>query len=1231
MADEETPEAESSILTIDINEEMSKSFVDYAMSVIVSRALPDVRDGLKPVQRRIIYAMDDMGVRPGGPHRKSATVVGEVIGKYHPHSNDAIYDALVRMGQDFSLRYQLIDPQGNFGTPDDLPAAMRYCLVGESRLRTADGSIRIDSIADLEPNSEVDIDLKVLDRRGEQVRATKFFHSGTHEVLRLTTREGFSLTGTHNHPVLALTSISGVPLLQWRLLDELRPGDQVAIGRNQPVEVPIRSDRSAAAAFLAGAFVAEGWVSEGRAGFNNTDANYFVAVRDAYELVVGGKHYENSRTLPSGKTLFELDVQQMSAIQVSPLSEMIGHRSADKRIPEFVWAGTMSDKQAFIQAAFEGDGSVSRLARNSIQIWYSTRSERLASDLQKLLLEFAVVARRSRYDNGEIKLTIGNRREVEAFASMAGFFGEKQAKLERLLAQTPARGRALSKDRIPFLSDFVRKNAGRGGLAWLKKYNIDRIDRWDRYGDEILEHIADPETRSVTEEIVRQGYFYATVSSVESAGTAPVYSIRVDSDDHSFLADGFVNHNTECRMDEIATVLLDGIDEQTVDFIDTYDGSGLEPSVLPSRFPNLLVNGSQGIAVGMATNMPPYNLGEIVEACLFGLANPDAGPEDYLSIVKGPDFPTGGYLVGTSGSKDALVTGRGSVKVRAVADVEEIRKGRTAIVVTELPYQVSQDRVLAKIAELVNDKRLTGISDLRNESSSRTGMRLVIELKRDAIPQVVLNQLYKMTQLQDSFGVNAVALVDGVPRTLNIAQLVGYYLDHQMEVIERRTKFRLEKAEDRAHVLEGLIIAVDNIDEVIKIIRASADTDAARGALMERFELSEVQARAILEMPLRRLTSLETNKLREEFEQLQTLIAELKGILGDPARRREIISDELGDVLTKHGDKRRSRIIPDEGDLSLEDLIADDELVVTVSANGYLKSVPANTYRAQGRGGRGVIGAEVREDDVLTQVLHTTAHAYLMFFTNTGKVHRIKAHEIPRQARTAKGVMAQSVLPLEPNERIEAIVDTRDYETARYLVMVTKKGQVKKTEFKEYDSRNSTLVAINLAEGDEVVAVRTTSGENELLLFTKAGQGIRFAESELRPMGRATQGVRGVRLREDDEVVSAAANVDGDEVLILTSGGYGKRTKMDQFPLQKRGGMGVKSIKLTKVRGHLVGARAVGEETEIFIISSTGIVIRTPAKRISRQKRDATGVKVMDVAKGTFIAAFTPVPAEEED
>ncbi|MGH9167774.1 MAG: DNA gyrase subunit A [Acidimicrobiia bacterium] len=806
---EQTPGARA----VDINEEMAQAFIDYAMSVIVSRALPDVRDGLKPVQRRIIYSMFDNNIGPTTPHRKCSKVVGDVMGNYHPHGDAPVYDALVRMGQDFSLRHLLIDPQGNFGTVDDPPGAQRY---------------------------------------------------------------------------------------------------------------------------------------------------------------------------------------------------------------------------------------------------------------------------------------------------------------------------------------------------------------------------------------------------------------------------------TECRLSELAIRLLDGIREDTVDFVDNYSGEVQEPVVLPARFPNLLVNGSTGIAVGMATNIPPHNLGEVIDACIHAIDHPDASPEELMQFIKGPDFPTGGYIVGTSGVREALASGRGSVKMRAVADVQEIRPGRTGIVITEVPYQVSHDRVLAKIADLVNDKRVAGIADIRNESSDRVGTRLVIELRKDAVPQVVLNQLYKNTQLQETFGVNMVALVDGVPRTLNVAEMVGHYLDHQMEVVERRTRHRLGEARDRVHILEGLIVAVENIDEVVAVIRSSEDGPTAQARLMERFELSEIQARAILDMPLRRLTALETTKLRDELAELRTLMAELEAILADPVRRRAIIKDELAEARDAFAEPRRTRIIPDDGELALEDLIADDELIVTVSSSGYLKSVPASTYRTQGRGGRGVRAAEVSQDDVIAHLVHTTAHAYLLFFTNKGLVHRARAHTLPRQSRTAKGVLAQSVLPLGPEERIEAVVDTRDYETARYLVMATRQGLVKKTKFSEYDSRSSTLVAINLQEGDEVVEVRTSNGRNDLLLFTAQGMGIRFGEGDIRPTGRSTRGVRGIRLREGDRVVAAASDVDGDEVLLLTARGYGKRTAMSEFPKQRRAGLGVKAIRLGTSRGELVGARAVSRGAGVFVVSSSGVVIRISADQISRQKREASGVKVMNLPADGQVSAFALVPLEED-
>jgi len=686
---------------------------------------------------------------------------------------------------------------------------------------------------------------------------------------------------------------------------------------------------------------------------------------------------------------------------------------------------------------------------------------------------------------------------------------------------------------------------------------------------------------------------------------------------------------TEARLAKLAAHMLDGIDEETVDFRPNYSGERDEPVVLPSRFPNLLVNGSTGIAVGMATNMPPHNLGEVTDAVLHALDHPDATVDDLMEFVKGPDFPTGAYIVGNKGVKDALMTGRGSIKMRAVTDVVEVRKNRVAIVVTEIPYQMSRDRIMEKIALLVRTKTIVGIADLRDESD-RHGTRLVIELKRDANPQVVLNMLMKHSQLEDTFAVNNVALVDGVPRTLNLAQLVHHYVAHQLDVIERRSKYRLAKAEARAHILRGLLIALDNIDEVVRIIRASANVDEARTALMENFDLSEIQANHILDMPLRRLTALETNKLREELEELEKTIAYLESLLANEGMRRVLIGEELAAIRDKFADDRRSRIIPDLGTMSLEDLIADEELVVSVTAAGYVKSVLAKAYRTQARGGRGVKGAGLRDEDVVEHMLHTSAHSYLLFFTNRGKVYRIRAHEIPRKDRTAKGSLIQSVLPLDPDEVVEAVIDTKDYETNRYLVMFTKLGVVKKSKFSDYDSRNQVLVAINLKDDDEVVAVRQTNGESDLMMFTANGQGIRFDESDARPLGRASQGVRGIRLRDDDWVVAAAVADEAEDVLILTTGGYGKRTKMSAFRTQKRGGLGIKAMKLTRVRGLVTAARAVMDTDEIVVTSSDGIVIRSEAKAISRQGRDTTGVKVMNLEQGATLSALAIAPVEDE-
>ncbi|MDQ3955049.1 MAG: DNA gyrase subunit A [Actinomycetota bacterium] len=695
---------------------------------------------------------------------------------------------------------------------------------------------------------------------------------------------------------------------------------------------------------------------------------------------------------------------------------------------------------------------------------------------------------------------------------------------------------------------------------------------------------------------------------------------------------------TECRLSPLGMELLRNIDEETVDFTPNYDGFEKEPIVLPARFPNLLVNGSSGIAVGMATNIPPHNLTEVIDAIIDVLKHPEIARDQSKMLkvcmkhIRGPDFPTGALILGQQGLTDALSTGRGSVKMRAVCEIEEGAKGNPRIVVTELPYQVNKARLQEKIAELVKDRKVEGISDLRDESSDRGGMRVVVELKKNAIPQVVLNQLYKRTQLQENFGVNMLALVDGIPRTLNVAEIINEYITHQVTVVTRRTRYRLRKAEERSHILEGLIIALDHIDDIVALIRAAADVEEARGGLITRFGLSEVQAQHILDMPLRRLTALEQDKIREEYEELQKTIKELRSILKNPAKVNQIIAEELTEIRRKYGDERRTKLVPDEGEFDIEDLIADEDLVISVSRDRYVKSVSLDTYRRQGRGGRGVKGATLKEGDIVDRFLTTTAHSYLLLFSSTGRVYRLKAHEIPKRDRTARGTAVVNVVPMRPDDSVAAVIDTRDYETTRYLLIATKRGMVKKTLFREYDSsRKEGIIALNLRGGDEVVRVQPTSGKNDILLVTKKGKAIRFKEEHVRPMGRTATGVIGIRLDKDDEVVACDVIDEGHELLIVTEFGYGKRTKLSEFPRKGRGGKGVIAAKLTRPRGPIVGACVVRADDEVFLISSVGQVIRVPVKGISRQGRPATGVRVMQLPSEERVSAVAPVVAMADE
>jgi DNA gyrase subunit A len=993
-----------------LEEEMRTAYLDYAMSVIVGRALPDVRDGLKPVHRRVLYAMSELGLGPTRSYAKCAKIVGEVMGNYHPHGDSAIYDALVRMAQNFSMRNELVDGQGNFGSIDEDPAAaMRYCVAGDTLIQTPSGPVRIDSIVPgAAPNSDSPLDLEVLDRLGRPVHASVLFHSGDHPTFRLQTTEGYELTGTANHPVLCFVELAGIPMLLWRLLGELRPGERVAMNAH---------------------VLAEDQVAVPKAG-----------------PVLEARH---------------------GAAQISPAS---------------------------------------------------------------------------------------------------------MAVLEKLGRDIPA----------------------------------------------------------MLEPLQSGDYYYAEVASIEAAGVQPVYSLRVDTDDHSFLTNGFVSHNTEARLARIATEMLRDLDMDTVDFTPNYDGSRQEPLVLPARFPNLLVNGSSGIAVGMATNIPPHNLREVIDATVAYIDDPDISVEGLMRHVKGPDFPTGGIILGHAGIKDAYETGRGRVRVQARAHIEPLKQGKEAIVVTELPFMVKkggENGLMIKIRDLVVDKRIPEISDLRDESDKR-GMRLVIELKRDVIPKVVLNKLYKHTPMQSTFGVNMVALVDNVPRTLSLREVIGHYVAHQREVIVRRTKHELSEKEARAHILEGLLIALANLDAIIELIRASRDRETARAELVKRFELSHIQATAILDLRLSQLTALEADAIKQEHADVTERIAELRAILGDESRVLAVIREELTEISERFADERRTEITHSEDEIDIEDLIADQQMVITITHTGYIKSLPLATYRQQHRGGRGITGMDMKDGDFIEHLFICSTHDYLLFITNRGKIYRSKVYELPEAQRTAKGRALVNILPLREGERVQSVLSTRDFTEGKYLMFATRKGMVKKTEFLAYNTpiKADGIIAIKINDDDELVAARRTSGDDDILIVSHDGNAVRFHESDVRSMGRDTAGVRGMNVsQKDNSVLAMDVARDDQDLLVITENGYGKRTTVSEYRKTKRGAMGVKTITLTESKGGLAGALVVREHEDLLFISSGGMVQRTSVRGINRYGRASQGVRVMNLKDDDLVSAVALV------
>ena len=1245
------------IKTVSIVEEMTSAYLDYSMSVIVSRALPDVRDGLKPVHRRVLYAMDQMGLQSTKAFRKCAGTVGEVLKSYHPHGDAAVYDSLVRMAQPWSMRYPLVLGQGNFGSQDDdPPAAMRYCVTGDTLVVTDKGLVPISQIS--QPGVE-DVSVRVLSKDGKTNTASKWWDCGTFQTWRVLTQRGYEVTGTANHPLLVAAphDSDGRVSLTWKTIAQLAVGDYVVLDRSailwpeQPVDLhpfypsvlqksrvmqhtlPETLDEDMG--FLLGALLAEGTFRDQVIEFTNTPGDFAEYFIQSWRRVFPTcrLHIFEKEPVGYGKKPF-LQMQVVSQHIISFIQALgLSGRSAQRQIPEAILRSPRNVAAAFLRGLFEGDGAVEKSGRSLLRINLTARNHLMLRQVQTLLLRFGIVASLNNDRTRQMhRLLISGRDNLALFASEIGFTSAVKSKALAAILDLHT-GRALSRtDYIPYLAEYVRAHATRGQREWLSKHNFDRSDRLTatlpRFA-QVLPAVAVAEI----ENLARQHYLFERVESIEDAGEQPVYSVRVDSACHSFVANGFVNHNTEAKLAAIADELLRDIDKDTVDFKPNYDNQTEEPTVLPARLPNLLLNGSTGIAVGMATNIPPHNLVEVCNGITYLIDNPEATTEDLSRIVRAPDFPTGGIIQGREGIRNTYANGRGRIVVRARTKIEEGERGRMSIIVTELPYQVNKAELVKKIAELARDKKIDGVSEVRDESD-RQGMRMLIELKRDATPESVLNSLYKYTAMQSAFNTNMLALVDQQPRILTLKAFLQHHINHREIVITRRTRFELAKAEARKHILEGLKIALDNLDAVINTIRGSASAEVALINLMQQFSLSEEQGKAILDMRLARLAALERSKVEEELRDVLKNIDYYHMLLADINEIRKLIKADLQELKGKYGDARRTDIGDAEaGEFTEEDLIRNDEVVVTLTEKGYIKRLPSNTYRAQRRGGRGITGMATREDDTVRHLLVVHSHDALLFFTDRGRVFQLRVYELPDVSRTAKGEHIINLISIEQKERVTAVVYVPKGVSRDYMIVATKKGEVKKTTMDEFEVvRRSGLIAMDLEADDELIGAKLAHADDDVLMITAQGKAIRFTVEELRSASRTSGGVRGIRLAEDDRVVSLNLAAKGSELLVVTEHGLGKRTPVEEYPKQSRGGGGVITLKVTEKSGPVAAARVITEnDSDLMIITAGGIVIRTDVGKIWQLGRSTQGHRVMQPGEGDSVVAVATTNGKKMD
>jgi DNA gyrase subunit A len=1263
-----------------IEQEMKKSYIDYAMSVIVGRALPDVRDGLKPVHRRILYAMYDMGNTFNKPHKKSARVVGE-------------------------------------------------CFVAGTRVLTKRGLIPIE---------EVEKGEEVYTQRGTSI-VTELYEMPKRELVRITLDNGLSVTATPSQLFKVITP--GLEY-QWKEAKDLTNIDHVVMRLEYPDDTPyvdlpdwngrkMRLDENIA--YLVGQYLSEGYFEKrygnsnglGSFNFNSCSTGVINKVRDAlkevfdYDATIHSKGTNPYGDTPNGEVINHIRVNNRSLndFLIQSLGIDRSWKASTKRIPELFFRSPKSVLRALISGLIDGDGSVHK-GRCTIQ--YGTVSEGLADDLQLIMQHLGVQSRRRVQELGD-ELNILNGKiinqnypllaiEVEgrfakALARQLDLHNENRK--ERLKAILNAPNKVSSFDRIPnagtvLFDDLTEHHLGSGwyqdiegnkfrsGIAYPDGTKI-------RYSSDLKEHplgrtqildwgIKDKLSRigskwaPFVEDILKDNTYFMKVDKVEAAPAERTYDLQV-AGAHEFVANGIIGHNclgkyhphgdsavydalvrmaqdfslrytlinghgnfgsvdgdeaaamryTECRLEKIAEDLLLDIDKETVDFVDNFDASLKEPVVLPSKFPNLLVNGSSGIAVGMATNIPPHNLREICDALIHLIDEPSADNLDLMAFVRGPDFPTGGIIYGTNGIIEAYSTGKGRLRVRARTKIEE-HEGKKRIIVTEIPYQVNKSAMIENIAELVKDKRIEGITDLRDESD-RDGMRVVIELRRDAMEEIVLNQLFTHTQMQVTFGVINLALVNNEPKVLTLRDMLQAYIDYRREVVTRRTQYDLRQAKARDHILQGLIKAVDSLDEAVRIIREARTTDDARDGLMRRFELDEVQAKAILDMRLRALTGLEIEDLRKEFAEIEESIRDLEAILADESKVMGLIKAELAEVREAYGDDRKTEIVIDTGELDIEDLIPNEEMVVMISSDNYIKRLPLDTYKQQHRGGQGLLGMETKEDDRVVDLFVTKTHNTILFFTNKGRVYQLKAYRIPVAGRHSKGKPIVNLLPkLEEGEKVENNLPLDGLGEDVDLMFATRNGIVKRTPLREYRNiRSNGIIAISLEEGDSLVDTKLVHKDDEIVLATRNGQAARFDASEVRSVGRPAIGVIGMRPEPGDEIVSMAVVRPEDKLLSITENGYGKISLVSDYRKIHRGGKGVITIKTTDRNGKVVSVSTIADDDQIILTTVQGNVIRTRAEEIRTMGRSTQGVTIMGLTNGDKITAVARLVRAEEE